>query len=271
VSSSGPAHLAFTRRGEGSPLLLLHSLGGTRVQWNPVLDPLAAHRDVIAVDMPGFGDSPPLPDGVPPTAANLATAVLEFYESLGVDATPAVAGISYGAWTAIECARQGRARAVVALCPAGFWREPLGPPDPRLARARRIGRRLGPLLRLPALTARGRGATLGRSFRHPERLSPSEAYAITRAYIRSPAYPEASAQMRAATVEDLSGIRVPITLAWAEHDRLLRNKPLKEGILPKAVRQVVLPGCGHVPTWDDPELVARVILEGTAASGRIGA
>ena len=45
---------------------------------------------------------------------------------------------------------------------------------------------------------------------------------------------------------------MPITLAWAEYDTLVRNKPLRDGILPKRVRQLVLPGCGHVPTWDDP-------------------
>ena len=63
---------------------------------------------------------------------------------------------------------------------------------------------------------------------------------------------------------DLSDVEVPVTLAWAEFDTLVRNRPLRDGVLPKRVKQVALPGCGHVPTWDDPELVARVILEGTA-------
>ena len=70
--------------------------------------------------------------------------------------------------------------------------------------------------------------------------------------------------MRTNRVEDLEQVKVPITIAWAEHDRLVRNRPLKPGILPKRVKQVELPGCGHVPTWDDPELVARVVLEGSA-------
>jgi pimeloyl-ACP methyl ester carboxylesterase len=30
---------------------------------------------------------------------------------------------------------------------------------------------------------------------------------------------------------------------------------------------VELPGCGHIPTWDDPELVSRVVLE--ASSQRV--
>ena len=73
------------------------------------MDRLAAEREVIAVDMPGFGESPELPEGVSPSAANLATAVLDFYDALGIDGKPAVAGISLGGWVAIECARQGGA------------------------------------------------------------------------------------------------------------------------------------------------------------------
>ncbi len=229
------------------------------------MDTLAAEREVIAVDMPGFGDSPELPAGVEPTATNLATAVLDFYDSLAIDERPAVAGISLGGWAAIECARQGGARSVVALCPAGFWKDPPGDgPSAAIDRARRIGRRIAPLFGPMTVSAQGRRRLLGRSFVHPERLSPREAAAIAGAYVRSPAYARASSLMRSAKVEDLKQVKVPITIAWGEHDALVRNKPLRDGILPKRVRQLVLPGCGHVPTWDDPDLVARVVLDGTA-------
>ena len=88
---------------------------------------LAAEREVIAVDMPGFGGSPSLPDSVRPTAANLAEATLDFYDDLGIDAKPVVAGISLGGWVAIECGRHGGAAGVVGICTAGFWHKPLGP------------------------------------------------------------------------------------------------------------------------------------------------
>jgi pimeloyl-ACP methyl ester carboxylesterase len=55
----------------------------------------------------------------------------------------------------------------------------------------------------------------------------------------------------------------PTTIAWAEHDRLLltgRQAPRARRWLPEA-RHVTLHGCGHVPTWDDPEQVARAILD----------
>jgi pimeloyl-ACP methyl ester carboxylesterase len=242
--------------------LLLHSLGGSLIQWSPVMDRLAAEHEVIAVDMPGFGESPALPEGIQPRAANLATAVLDFYDSLGIDGTPAVAGISLGGWTAIECARQAAAGAVVALCPAGFWKRSPESSNQTVARARRSGRAARALLRPIMSTARGRRRTLGRFIYHPERLSPGEAEAIAKAYVTAPAYEEASMLMRAGRVEELKGIKVPITLAWAEHDTLVRNRPLRDGILPKRVQQVMLPGCGHVPTWDDPELVSRVVLAG---------
>jgi pimeloyl-ACP methyl ester carboxylesterase len=261
-SPAKAGRLNYERAGQGEPLLLLHSLGGSLVQWSPVMDRLAAEHDVIAVDMPGFGRSPSLPQGIQPRAANLATAVLDFYESLGLDGKPAVAGISLGGWVSIECARQGGAGAVVALCPAGFWRRALDGPSQTVARARRRGRLIRPLLRPIMYTARGRRRALGRVIYHPERLSPGEAEAIASAYVTAPAYDEANELMRAGRVEELKGIKVPITLAWGEHDALVRNKPLPDRVLPKRVEQVELPGCGHVPTWDDPELVTRVILAG---------
>lgn len=258
----GAVWLNHVRIGRGEPLLLLHSLGGSLVQWSPVIDRLAAEREVIAVDMPGFGDSPPLPEGVQPRAAHLATAVLDFYDALGIEGKPAVAGISLGGWVAIECARQRGASAVIALCPAGFWKRSPGSSDRTVAQARRRGRLARPLLRPMMATARGRRRALGRFIHRPERLSPGEAEAIARAYVTAPAYDEASALMRAGRIEELKGIRVPITLAWGERDALVRNRPLPAKLLPKRVEQVVLPGCGHVPTWDDPELVARVVLAG---------
>ncbi len=38
--------------------------------------------------------------------------------------------------------------------------------------------------------------------------------------------------MRAGRVEELKWIKTPITLAWAEHDTLVRNRPLRAGSCP---------------------------------------
>jgi pimeloyl-ACP methyl ester carboxylesterase len=71
-------------RGTGEPLLLVHGTGSSLRVWDPLVERLAARRTVIAVDLPGFGASPPLtPSGPPPgqrglererfIGANLAT------------------------------------------------------------------------------------------------------------------------------------------------------------------------------------------------------
>lgn len=64
-SPLGPrtATVAYERKGAGAPLLLLHGIGHHLQAWHPVTDILAAEHDVIAVDLPGFGASEPLPQG----------------------------------------------------------------------------------------------------------------------------------------------------------------------------------------------------------------
>ena len=253
--------LNHIRRGSGEPLLLIHSLGGSLVMWEPVLDRLAEQREVVAVDMPGFGESPPLPEGTEPSPANLAGAVMDFYEALGIGRKPGVSGISLGGWTSIECGRLGRASAVVAFCPAGFWRDPYVP-GRNLARS--AAKLLSPLAPLLVRSAGVRHRVLSGNMRHGERTTPAQALALVRGYARAVAYDDANRLMCGGVVADLAELEVPVTLAWAEFDRVVRNRPLKPGILPDNVRQVALQGCGHVPTWDDPELVTRVILEGTS-------
>jgi pimeloyl-ACP methyl ester carboxylesterase len=224
--------------------------------WAPLIDLLAAEREVIAVDMPGFGRSP-APPGVALSARNLARLTLEFYDTLGLEGSPHVAGISLGAWVAIEFARLGRARSVTGLCSAGFWRQPAGPGR---GRAREAARALLPIAPLLFRSARLRRLALSAQMRHPERVSRAEAVDLVRSYALSPGYPEANELMRAGVVGDISELGAPVTLAWAEFDTLVRRTPLRS--LPEQVTQVVLPDCGHLPSWDAPELVARLILEG---------
>ena len=47
--------LEYTRRGSGIPLVLLHGIGHRREAWDPIIDRLAEHFDVIAPDLSGFG------------------------------------------------------------------------------------------------------------------------------------------------------------------------------------------------------------------------
>ena len=62
--------------------MLVRGLGASWPSWSPVLDELARHRDVVAIDLPGFGDSPPLPGEV--TIAALSTTVADFIHAQGL-------------------------------------------------------------------------------------------------------------------------------------------------------------------------------------------
>ena len=98
----------------------MHGIGHRWQAWEPVIDLLAAERDVIAVDLPGFGASPPLPPGMPYDLGTVVTVLGEFLDKLGLD-RPHVAGNSLGGLFALEAADRGLARSVTALSPAGFF------------------------------------------------------------------------------------------------------------------------------------------------------
>jgi pimeloyl-ACP methyl ester carboxylesterase len=249
------AQLNHIRLGRGEPLLLLHPLGADLHVWEPVLERLAAEREVIAVDMPGFGNSAVLPAAAAPTPPALAKAVAAFMDQLALDGAHA-AGISLGGWVALELAKLGRARTATGLCPAGFWSRPLGP---RRETSRNISRLARPLLPVLLRSERVRRFALSGSVARPERVPFEAALQLVRAYATGAGFDEASSAMRSAVFEGMEQVSVPVTLAWAEHDRLVK-KPRK---IPDGVRSLDLPGCGHVPTWDDPELVARVLLDGS--------
>ncbi len=242
------------RRGSGRPLVLLHTLGTDHRMWDPVLDRLAAERDVLALDLPGFGGSEALEHGSP---AALAGAITAFLATRGIN-RPHVAGNSLGGWVALEMAAAGRAASVTAIAPAGLWRAPL---EPRRGGVRTVARVLLPVLALLMRTRAGRRLALSGSAAWPERIPPEAAIRLVRAYATAPGFRDANDAMRAGRFTGLDRLTMPVTLAWPDHDRLVA----RPRILPPGVRSVVLRGCGLLPTWDDPEQVARVLLEGSAA------
>jgi pimeloyl-ACP methyl ester carboxylesterase len=250
--------LHHVRRGEGPPLVLIHGLGGSLVNWEPVLELLAARRDVVAVDMPGFGASPPLPAGTRHSAVNMGRAIAAHCRGLGLE-RPHLAGNSLGAWVALEMAADGAAASVCCISPAGLWRGALGP---RSVNARRTGQRIRPLVKAALRTRRGRAALMRTTVARPDLLSAREAIAWTMAWLDAPAYDDANEMMRTLVFERAHEVRVPVTVAWGEQDRLVA--PPRPERIPRGARYLAVPGWGHTPTRDDPEGVARLLLEASA-------
>lgn len=106
------------RRGSGPPLLLIHGPGGSSRSWDTIIDAVTVERDVISVDLPGFGETPPRPGEVSiPTLPDAVTSFLRDNDLAGNDA----AGSSMGASIMLELARRGVVGNVVSLDPEGFW------------------------------------------------------------------------------------------------------------------------------------------------------
>jgi len=247
----------YERQGSGEPLLLIHGIGGELCVWEPVLDRLAARFDVVALDLPGFGRSKPLPDGDRPDPPALARAVAGLMDDLGMDSAHLV-GNSLGGWVALELGKTARARSVTALCPAGLWGAPLRRTGASTRwTTQRIARMLRPVLPLLMLSPRARELALAHVVAHPSRVPRSAASRMVRSYARATAYEATSTAMRESYFRGAEQIEVPATLAFGERDRMIR--PVRLGV--PGARSVVLPGCGHIPMWDDPGLVSGLIAE----------
>ncbi|MEU3246245.1 MULTISPECIES: alpha/beta fold hydrolase [unclassified Streptomyces] len=265
-SANGPrtVTMSYTRVGSGEPLLLLHGIGHHRQAWDPVVHILAAEREVIAVDLPGFGASPALPDGLTHDLGTVVPVLGALCEALELD-RPHVAGNSLGGLLALELGREKLVRSVTALSPAGFWTTA----ERRYAFAVLLAMRQGARrLPLPAVerlarTAAGRAALTSTIYARPGRRSPEAVVAETLALAHAEGFAETlRAGVAVRFTDDVPGL--PVTVAWGTRDRLLvrRQGVRAKQIIPRA-RLVRLPGCGHVPMNDDPALVARVILDGS--------
>jgi pimeloyl-ACP methyl ester carboxylesterase len=254
--------LNHVRRGSGPPLVLIHGIGSQWQMWVPVLDRVAREREVVAVDLPGFGESAPLPGR--PTVERLAAAVAEFVDGLGLGGAHA-AGNSLGGGVALAMARLGAARSACVLSPAGFGNMREGTYARALLLASRRGaQRFARRADAPCGTAVGRTLAFWHLAARPWRIPPDEAAGAMRNLARSPAF---EATLEALREHSFGGPApdCPTTVAWGEKDRLLlysRQSARARRLLPDA-RHVTLDGCGHVPTWDDPDQVARVLLEGS--------
>jgi pimeloyl-ACP methyl ester carboxylesterase len=209
---------------------------------------------VIAVDLPGFGASAPLPGT--PTVAALAEAV----EELGLERPHAV-GNSLGGGIALELGHRGMAGSVCAISPIGF----------AAGRERAYALMMLNAVHAMATALDGHAeAAYGGPVRRtalasliaarPWRIPGPVGAHWNHCTARAPGW---SATLPAVTSWRPQMPGCPATIAWAQRDRLLiagRQAPRARRRLPEA-RHVTLEGCGHVPMWDDPEQVARAILD----------
>lgn len=254
------------RGGSGTPLVLLHGLNLSWRIWQPVIPLLEAEHSVLAPTLAGHLGGPPLAAGSHGIGP-VADAVEELLDAEGVDRAHLV-GFSLGGWLACELAHRGRGASVVAFSPAGAWQ------------SRRDGARVARLMRSASRRATWPSGRLLMS-------SPAlRRQLLAPAMVRGDLVPTDVAigmvdEIRSCMLlEGLLGwlgpdglsaqfdidSDCPVRLAWPARDRTIPYVSYGRAfrsLLPPTTELVALRGIGHIPTYDDPALVARTVLEVT--------
>jgi pimeloyl-ACP methyl ester carboxylesterase len=258
--------IKHTRTGHGKPLLLVHGLGGSRRSWDPISISLDQAKEVIALDLPGHGQTPEQVDSG--TFDGLAGSLDDWLGREGLTGVDMV-GSSMGARLVLEMARRGRAGAVVALDPGGFWQgwertffKTTISASIRLVRALGSAR--------PAITRNiaGRTALMAQLSAKPWALDPAliarelESFANTRTFDAL-----VTDLANGATQQGIPETPAPIVIGWGRKDRLCLPRQASRAMaaFPNA-KLHWFEGSGHFPMWDQPQETAFVILEATSRS-----
>jgi pimeloyl-ACP methyl ester carboxylesterase len=254
-----------TRNGTGKPLLLVHGLGSSARTWDLIVPALAAQREVIAVDLPGFGETPPLAG--PVTVATLTDAVEDFISRSGLGDVD-VAGSSMGARMVLELARRGHPGSVVALDPGGFWDDVQVKVFGATVKASiALVRSIQPVL--PALTrsAAGRTALLAQFSAHPWWLPPELVLTELRGFKSSASVYEALADLVHGPRQAGSpagSLKGTVVIGWGRQD--LVTLPSEASRAARLFPDATLhwfDRCGHFPHWDQPDQASELILAAT--------
>jgi pimeloyl-ACP methyl ester carboxylesterase len=253
--------------GAGSPILLIHGLGGSWQNWLYNIPTLGLEHRVIAVDLPGFGRSEPLP--APAAMETQAEVLAALLDQLGIGPTTVVAH-SMGGIVAITLLGL-RADLIDRLVLANAGGVHLSPA--RLAAIVNGFRVAARVLNRPAVIRaitrrpRLRQLVFGGMMANPRALTGRFAAEVVPG-LGAPGFLDAlTAAAKASANIDPDAIRCPVLLIWGAQDRILplaEARELCRSLLD--ARLVVIEGAGHAPTFEQPEQFNRAVM--SFAEGR---
>jgi pimeloyl-ACP methyl ester carboxylesterase len=249
------------RGGSGEPLVLVHGIGHTWRGWRPMLPLLEWRFDVLALDLPGFGRSAPLPAAIDPTPEALADAVERAMDEAGFE-TAHLAGNSLGGRIALELGRRGRATTVVAISPAGLQHAREQAWGANILRCMRWLARNAPAPEAALGNPVGRTLFAGPTAARPWRIDPAELIEVSRLFADAPGFDATLPLTFRRQPPGLDRIGVPVLVLWGTLDLILlpRQGRRFERLIPGCELRY-LKGLGHVPMSDDPDGLAEAIVE----------
>lgn len=251
----------FVDYGEGAPVVCVHGLGGSWTSWLPNIPELGTRHRVIALDLPGFGRSEPLP--APSEMRQHAEVIAALIEAVD-EQRVAVIAHSMGGLVAMELAIS-HPELVNALVQVNAGGVPLSPR--RLAILLRIftawyviARRPG-VLDAVARRPRLRRAHLWGVVADPATIDGRLAIEQIPLAASSGFLDAVAAGGRAAAALDPSAVRCPVLLVWGALDRILplaTAQALVEA-LPDAELEVIA-DAAHSPMIEQPARFNDVVL-----------
>jgi pimeloyl-ACP methyl ester carboxylesterase len=259
----GGTRIYYHRSGRGQPVVLLHGYLVSHWQWRHVIPRLALEHDVIALDLPGFGESDrPPPTAFPYDPRGFADTVVAVLDRLGI-AHASLMGHSMGGGVALYVAarRPERVTRLVLVDPLVYrYRVPL---EGKLLRIPGVGSLLFKTAFSRSLVAR---YMRDRVYRDPALVTPDWVDYVWQRANRPGGLAAAHATLRFATDPEIiagsvRAVRAPTLVVWGADDRLFPSRWAERlaGEIAGA-KAIVTPVCGHSPPEERPEEFLRSIV-----------
>ncbi|HEX3316694.1 MAG TPA: alpha/beta fold hydrolase [Solirubrobacteraceae bacterium] len=249
----------YVELGEGPPLLLVHGLAGSWQNWLETIPSFARTRRVVALDLPGFGESPMPAEKI--SMRGYGQLVDAFCDAIGLERGPLV-GNSMGGYIGAEVAiaHPHRVDKLVLVSAAGITAE-----HQRNERVLALMRRFEAALAWAATHPTPRFFMRRRArrglrlvFAHPDKLPGALLYEQAKGSGK-PGFIDALDAISDYPLRDrLERISVPTLVVWGDRDKLvpLRDADVFEELIPDA-RKVVYADTGHVPMLERPSRFNR--------------
>jgi 3-oxoadipate enol-lactonase len=249
------ARIAWERRGEGAPVVLVHGLGYARWGWEPVADPLAERFEVVLLDNRGIGESDAPPG--PYTALEMAGDIMRVLDEAGLESAHVV-GTSLGGMIAQELVLSApeRVERLVLVCttPGGPNAAPMPEPTVRL---------LVEAATLEPLVALRRFVENALAPDPPEEIVERIlAHRIATAQPLQAWAAQAAAGAAFDAWDRLGQVTAPTLVVHGSEDVVV--DPANAGLLAERIQgaqAMRFEGCGHLLFWEEPERFVEVVGE----------
>jgi pimeloyl-ACP methyl ester carboxylesterase len=259
------AKVHYQRAGTGRPLLLLHGLVGSAKNWRRNINFLSRDSSVYAIDHFNMGESERIPGlnaGLEATADRLAALM----DVLGLEEADIAAHSHGGAVAMMFAARHpGRVRRLILFAPANPFCD-LGKQLIRFYQSRFGG---WVARRIPFLPRMLKATALSRMYGDPSRVSSDALDGYTQG-LHIPGTVDHVLQIVQRWFEDMGLLRSALTglaakptlLIWGDRDRAVGLNSARElqRTLPQS-RLMVLPGVGHIPFEEMPDLCNQAMRD----------